>query len=572
MRKIYFFILIVFSLVGLSFSQNGIVNISKSSNQSIDARIAVNQNNWIMIVWTEVVGKHKYIYYAVRKGDIWSKPAKIPGQSSADNILPDIARGRTGGFSVVWHDEGGCNCVKFTSYDGSTWTTPIIVSQRGGYEMGKPRIATTNNRICVIWDVGNPLFSDAFVNIWAGKWSGVKQISITGYHHAAKVADVYSDKSGRFHATWEEVRDKSSTEDMLEIVYTHDNGHNRWATPTDLTNFRETCFRPTVSVDDNNNVLVTYFKSRAYRCRIKTNGRWSEHMIIGSGGHEHELYYSDSASIGNGHIFVWRNLSYQIQYSVWNGENWSAPYSISDYNTYHPTVDYSKGTGAVVAWTDRDQNDVVFVQFDINGGEPQPEPNKPPVAKFKFSPKSGLYPLKVKFDASNSYDPDGEIVKYNWIFTDGSKARGRTTEHTFTRKGIFNIRLVVTDNDGATDDAFGTIEVLGIFSPLNQHYELKENRTLFTREYLYKITWERNPRNTEIGAVITNYKIYKRKKGYSANYKFLIRLSADQFKYIDRSLGSVKTEYEYRITAVDSQGRESPITPDSVYGLFKKGN
>jgi hypothetical protein len=574
MRKIFFIIFIIFILSGLSYSQEGVINISKSSNQSIDARIAVNQNNWIMIVWTEVIGGRKYIYYAVNKGDSWSNPARIPGQSSADNILPDISKGRTGGFSVVWHDEGGCNCIKFVSYNGNSWTKPVIVSQHGGYEMGKPRITTTNKRICVIWDVGNPLFSDAFVNVWDGRWSGVKQISITGYHHAAKVADVYYDKSGRFHATWEEVRDKSATEDMLEIVYTHDDGHNRWVRPVDLTSFQETCFRPTIAVDNNNNVLVTYFKSRAYRCRIQKNGHWSEHMIIGTGGHEHELYYSDAASIGNGFLFVWRNLSYQVQYSIWNGENWSAPYSLSGYNTYHPAVDYSKESGAVVTWTDRDQKDVVFLQFDVNGSEPQPNPNIPPVARFKFSPKTGLYPLKIHFDASDSYDSDGEIVKYRWNFSDGSGASGKITDHTFSKKGIFNIRLVVTDNEGATGDAFGTVEVLGLFSPLNQHYELKENRTLFTKEYLYKITWDRNPRNAEIGAVITNYKIYKRKKGYSTNYKFLIRLSADQFEYLDRSLGSERIEYEYRITAVDTKGRESSIIPDSLYVKYKlkKGN
>lgn len=37
----------------------------------------------------------------------------------------------------------------------------------------------------------------------------------------------------------------------------------------------------------------------------------------------------------------------------------------------------------------------------------------------------------ITFDASNSYDPDGEIVEYEWSFGDESTESGKTVSHTF---------------------------------------------------------------------------------------------------------------------------------------------
>ena len=50
----------------------------------------------------------------------------------------------------------------------------------------------------------------------------------------------------------------------------------------------------------------------------------------------------------------------------------------------------------------------------------QPTDNEPPVAIFTASPISGYAPMEVNFNASDSFDPDGTIVKYAWDFDDYS--------------------------------------------------------------------------------------------------------------------------------------------------------
>ena len=79
-----------------------------------------------------------------------------------------------------------------------------------------------------------------------------------------------------------------------------------------------------------------------------------------------------------------------------------------------------------------------------------------PVASFTFTsdggraPGRGLAPLRVSFDGSASSDPDGDIVAYQWIFSDGLTLEGGFQERVFDRAGEYQVSLRVTDNDGIT--------------------------------------------------------------------------------------------------------------------------
>lgn len=59
---------------------------------------------------------------------------------------------------------------------------------------------------------------------------------------------------------------------------------------------------------------------------------------------------------------------------------------------------------------------------------------------------------EILFNGSDSYDPDGIIVLYEWDFGDGAKGLGETTTHAYRHPGDYTVILTVTDNDGATDN------------------------------------------------------------------------------------------------------------------------
>lgn len=185
-------------------------------------------------------------------------------------------------------------------------------------------------------------------------------------------------------------------------------------------------------------------------------------------------------------------------------------------------------------------------------------PNQPPVAHFTFSPTNGLYPLAVTFDASTSTDPDGQIVQYEWDFDGEQTGSGPIVTHTFREKGLYTIILTVYDDDDASATASGTVEVLGLVPPLNIVYEILINRNLFTIQYVSKITWEPNPDNAARGANVIQYNIY-RKRADEAVYENVGVVGADgALEYYDR-MGTVREDFQYTVTAVDDQGRESDL-------------
>ena len=93
-----------------------------------------------------------------------------------------------------------------------------------------------------------------------------------------------------------------------------------------------------------------------------------------------------------------------------------------------------------------------------------PPPNQPPVAALMASPLSGDPPMPVTFDGTASSDPDGEIVRYDWDFGDGTVLEDGPAEvtHVYTTIGTFTVTLTVTDDEGATDSAVAFISTTGV--------------------------------------------------------------------------------------------------------------
>lgn len=93
-----------------------------------------------------------------------------------------------------------------------------------------------------------------------------------------------------------------------------------------------------------------------------------------------------------------------------------------------------------------------------NCGDAQPA-NENPIASFTASQTTGVAPLEVMFDASNSSDPEGESLTYAWDFGDGTTAAGITTNKIFEVVGTYSVVLTVTDPEGLTDVDTITISV-----------------------------------------------------------------------------------------------------------------
>jgi len=77
--------------------------------------------------------------------------------------------------------------------------------------------------------------------------------------------------------------------------------------------------------------------------------------------------------------------------------------------------------------------------------------NEEPVALFTYSPDRSKAKEVVTFDASESFNATGEIVKYMWDFGDGNYGEGTKVSHSFSNVGEYYTTLTITDNTGKTE-------------------------------------------------------------------------------------------------------------------------
>ncbi|HDO19657.1 MAG TPA: PKD domain-containing protein, partial [Thermoplasmatales archaeon] len=179
--------------------------------------------------------------------------------------------------------------------------------------------------------------------------------------------------------------------------------------------------------------------------------------------------YDDSYN-GNRDIFVTKISSSgnSLIYSTYLGGSsyeW-APNSIAVDNSgcaYVTGETYSSDFPTVNAYDDSYNGhcDAFIAKLSAEGGGG----NQPPVADFSWEPEVPKPSEEVTFDASNSYDPDGTIVSYEWDWdNDGVYDEihdNPIATHSWSSQGDYIVTLRVTDNDGATDTTTKSIHVGG---------------------------------------------------------------------------------------------------------------
>ncbi len=105
-----------------------------------------------------------------------------------------------------------------------------------------------------------------------------------------------------------------------------------------------------------------------------------------------------------------------------------------------------------------DEDELLYtidVHVTISGSEepaeePEEDTNIQPIAD-AGGPYYQLVNTAMTFDASASYDPDGDIVGYEWQFGDNTTATDEAPMHTYSAVGTFKVTLTIIDDDDNTD-------------------------------------------------------------------------------------------------------------------------
>ncbi len=84
-----------------------------------------------------------------------------------------------------------------------------------------------------------------------------------------------------------------------------------------------------------------------------------------------------------------------------------------------------------------------------------------PVAILTASTTSAVTGVPVIFDASQSFDADGQIVSYQFDFGEGALVNGANAmvEYSYMEPGVYTAKVTVTDNSGLTGSATVVVSV-----------------------------------------------------------------------------------------------------------------
>jgi parallel beta-helix repeat protein len=103
------------------------------------------------------------------------------------------------------------------------------------------------------------------------------------------------------------------------------------------------------------------------------------------------------------------------------------------------------------SWSDPVYKTVTIKEVTIENDNPVAATNGPYTAYINDT---------ITFDASESYDNDGTIIKYKWDFGDGNTKEGETATHTYTEENQYIVTLTITDNLGAQDTKTTTATII----------------------------------------------------------------------------------------------------------------
>jgi len=195
-----------------------------------------------------------------------------------------------------------------------------------------------------------------------------------------------------------------------------------------------------------------------------------------------------------------------------------------------------------------------------------PASNFPPVLVLEVLPREGYVPLDVVFDASGSFDPEGEALTIQWDFGDGETALGSTVTHSYQSEGGYQSHVTITDHEGEAVTETVSINV----RPIPDDYILR------------RFEWERDE-EPRVWELLIPYQLYQDYKGtlrvpYVDNYlygDYVIdskddptiedyavalwnRVGQDDDEFIHEALAFVQGAIRYQ---ADPAGTEHPFYP-----------
>ena len=493
---------------------------------------------------------------------------------SEDSLMayePDMAITSSGMIHIVWAEglTGNANTqyIKYRNFDGNTWSpiitlrTLFIDGTTGGWNPEKVddlRLAVDDDEnvfvTLMMWPIarcitfsryGETIYNDAFP--MGGR---------------SKHPSIAADKD-YLHLVWQQLEGSEYT---VRYARRENKPQSSWNFTYKVV--QSGGHRPFIKVDNNNVPHVVYMKDAPSSTKRELHHRvWKGNEFAGSwmiSDTNNDLYHTPVLGVIDAnnvltHSQTWTggvtNYYNWMENGKWGGlkvlNNAEVGSSFSDCDLH------TNGIGAISYSSGGSMKLVVSAPLQINSI---------PVAKFTVDKDSVYWGETIKLNGAESYDTDGQIVKFEWrCVTDGVilPSTTATAEYTFLKKwGNVKMRLAAIDDKGGRGIAEKVITVKALYSALDVAATPKLITTLVYRRMGNVVTWKVNPKNSEFK--IVSYRIYAKVAGSDdSTYELKGTVSADKFAFGDVKVEAGKS-YVYAVSAVDEEGHQSPYVNPGI--------
>lgn len=300
-KVILFFAVTLLFLFQVTSAQalNSPTKISTSPNDNLAPAIVADSNGKVHIVWMDApggwFGSEGSLVHSYWNGSIWSTPATIT--STNFPWLPSLAADAGGDIHLTF---GTLNesptKIYYSKYNGTSWSTPVVISNPTPGDdvwdseitvdsLGNPHVVYTS---IPAGTVGNERFT--YYTRWNGSsWTTPVNITESGTFH--QFPTLAADSAGKVHVVWKNTAADNSSYEILHRVWTGGSfgPTNSIAGVINLINDAE----PRVAVDKANNAHVVWEERvnpllADYNIKYsKWNGTsWSTPFLISSVGQE----------------------------------------------------------------------------------------------------------------------------------------------------------------------------------------------------------------------------------------------------------------------------------------------
>ncbi len=400
--------------------------VGESGLMSFTPWMFIDENDVVHIVWSEaqqLLANEYHIRYRTYDGTGFSAVSTIITLDITGKPIHASQPPKTDPLRMVMDSKGNM----FIVYMDATRYKSRLISKYGNVVQeeafpaeGKykfPDVAVDDDYVHVTWQAGlgvnNP--DGGYTVYWGrrenkvdGKW--LKEIDIkegANWGNSAHWPLVTRDGNGKLHFLWQDDGDPRA-----RIVFYKFWDGSAFSARKNISGEKPEYFsNNSLRVKDKDNIFIAGHKREIYtQYAWKKNGTWTDYLYVP--GISHLAPDAECADV---------DKSFKVAIITFSGNMNSA-------------------------WL------VASTKFKAT---------QRPVPVIGVDKETVYWKGTVKFDAGQSYDPDGRIVKYAWDFGDGEKADGRRVSHAYVKEyGDMVVKLTVTDNRGAIAAATKTISVL----------------------------------------------------------------------------------------------------------------